>query len=193
MRREIRASAKKGDPLSNFRAGGGLAKIQAEEAADGTKKLATFEGNAYTGAPMTPCGWWGVIICDLEGVKVSKQQRPSLHMHDEQQIVGHTTAIEVTPEGIKVSGLFSGQAEQVAKVTDPAKNGFQWQLSIGAIPIRTEFVEAGKTATVNGREVVGPITISRETELKENFICSAGCRRFHVGDRQRIQGEDRHV
>jgi hypothetical protein len=55
----------------------------------------------------------------------------------------------------------------VAKVTAPAKNGFEWQLSIGAITIRTEFVEAGKTATVNGREVVGPVTISRETELKE--------------------------
>ncbi len=166
MRREIRASSNK-EPLTNFRARGGTAVIRAEDAADGTKKLPTFSGNAYTGAPMTPNGWWGVIICDLSGVVVSKQLRPALHMHDEQQIVGHTTSILVDDSGVQVQGLFSGQSENVAKITDPAKNGFEWQLSIGAIPIRTEFVEAGKTATVNGREVVGPITISRETELKE--------------------------
>ncbi len=165
MAREIKASDKK--PLSNFRASGGIAKIKAEESADGSTKLPTFDGIAYTGAPMTPSGWWGVIVVDLEGVIIPSQHRPVLRQHDEEQICGHTTLIEVGEEGIKVSGVFSGQAEHTSKVTDPAKNGFEWQLSVGAVPLRTEFIESGATTKVNGREVSGPITISRETELKE--------------------------
>jgi hypothetical protein len=73
----------------------------------------------------------------------------------------------VDDKGVQIEGVFSGQAEHVSKVTEPAKNGFQWQLSIGADPIRTEFLEAGATTTVNGREVTGPLTISRETRLGE--------------------------
>jgi hypothetical protein len=165
MPRDIRAA----EQPKQFRAAGGVARITAagEPDADGKPKLGTFAGNAYTGAPMEPGGWFGSIVVDLAGVRVPSQHRPVLRQHDDEQIVGHTTAVNVTPQGIEIEGVFSGQAEHAAKVTEPAKNGFQWQLSIGATPVRTEFLEAGESAEVNGREVSGPLTISRETELKE--------------------------
>ena len=137
------------------------------EAGDGKGKLPSFRGNAYTGAPMRPGGWWGKVIIDLAGVKVPSQGRPVLRQHDHEQIVGHTTAVKVTKDGIRVEGVFSGEKQHVEKVTTPAKNGFKWQLSVGANPVRTEYLEAGETTTVNGREVTGPMTISRETELGE--------------------------
>jgi hypothetical protein len=137
------------------------------QAAEGESKLGTFTGNAYTGAVMKPIGWWGPLVIDLDGIKVPSEQRPVLRQHDHEQIVGHTTEVTVDDEGIKIAGSFSGQPEHTAKVVVPAKNGFQWQLSIGADPIRTEFLEAGEETEVNGRTVVGPLSISRETELGE--------------------------
>jgi len=129
--------------------------------------LPSFDGIAYTGAPMTPMGWYGQIILDLAGVKVPQQHRPALHVHNHESIVGHTTEVSVGKEGIRVKGVFSGQSEFVDKVTVPAKNGFKWQMSVGANPLRTEYLEDGAEAEVNGITVKGPITISRETELGE--------------------------
>lgn len=135
------------------------------------KKLGTFAGNAYTGASMTPGGWWGVLIVDLAGVRIPDQQRPVLRQHDHQQIVGHTETVTIKAEGedkgIHIAGVFSGEPHHTAKVTTPAKNGFKWQLSIGAEPIVTEFLEAGEELEVNGEVHHGPATISRVTELGE--------------------------
>lgn len=128
--------------------------------------LVAFEGVAYTGAPMYPGGWQGRIVVDLEGVVVPYQHRPVLRQHDHEQIVGHTTRVKVDRDGIKIKGLFSGEPHHTAKVIVPARNKFRWQLSIGATPIETEFLRAGDRAKVNGRTVVGPITISRTTTLE---------------------------
>jgi phage head maturation protease len=138
------------------------------EAASASVKIPRFNGVAYTGAPMKPFGFGGSVIVDLAGVEIKDQHRPVLRQHDHEQIVGHTTAITVHPTtGITVAGLLSGQTEHVAKVTEPAKNGFRWQLSIGAEPASREYIEAGAEAVVNGRKVAGPMTISRKTELGE--------------------------
>ncbi len=161
--------AAKRDEPKEFRisASIGTATIQAAEGDGEAKKLGRFEGLAYTGAPMRPEGWWNPIIVDLDGVRISNQHRPVLRQHDHEQLVGHTDSVKVTKDGITMAGVFSGQQEHVDKVTVPAKNGFQWQLSIGANPIRREYLDSGKTTTVNGREVTGPLEISRETELGE--------------------------
>lgn len=130
-------------------------------------QLVAFEGIAYTGAPMYPGGWQGRIIVSLDGVVVPRQHRPVLRQHDHEQIAGHTTRVRVDSDGIKVKGAFSGQPQHAAKVIVPARNGFPWQMSIGATPAETEFVKAGERAKVNGRTVTGPITISWATILDE--------------------------
>jgi phage head maturation protease len=130
-------------------------------------QLPSFAGTAYTGQPMRPEGWWRDVVIDLAGVRVPSQHRPALRQHDHEQIVGHTTEVKVDKGGIHVQGVFSGEDEHRNKVIVPAKNGFQWQLSVGANPVRTEQLEAGEETQVNGRAVVGPLTISRETEIGE--------------------------
>jgi hypothetical protein len=149
--------------------GAGAVSFGAEEAgSDGKPKLGTFDGIGYTGAVMTPGGWYGRIVCDLAGIKFpADKHRPIYHQHDSQQLVGHSSDLAIGPEGLKVSGVFSGQAEHVRKVTEPAGKGFKWQMSIGATPVRTSWLEAGETAEVNGQTVTGPLTISHETELGE--------------------------
>jgi HK97 family phage prohead protease len=140
------------------------ARIRAKS---GGNTLGTFEGNAYTGAPMKPGGWYQPVVIDLAGVRIPSQHRPVLRQHDHQQIVGHTTSVKATRKGLMVAGTFSGERKHRDSVVVPARNGFQWQLSVGAEPIRTEQLHEGETTTVNGREVVGPMMISRETELGE--------------------------
>jgi hypothetical protein len=164
MPRDIRASRKQ-DPKP-FNAAGGAAGFTAAAGEGEGKKLARFKGRGYTGAPMTPEGWWTPVVIDLAGVK-TKQAIPALRQHDHEQIAGHTDAVTVSADGIDFAGPFSGQAEHVAKVLEPGLNGFPWQMSVGATPLRTEFLEAGETTTVNGREVTGPLVISRETEIGE--------------------------
>lgn len=139
--------------------------ITAED--NGGEKLPTFAMAAYTGAVMHLSGFWDPVIVDLENVQVPSQNRPILRQHDEAKIVGHSTRIDVSDKGIHVEGTISGVGPDAAEVVALAKNGFQWQASIGATAVRTEFVEPGQTATVNGREINGPVIISRETILGE--------------------------
>ena len=168
-----RIQAKHGKPVA-FKITGSAAKPTAFTAETGegeTKKLPSFSGNAYTGVPMNPSEYWTPIICDLAGIKISQQHRPVLRQHDHEQIVGHTNSVTVKADGkdrgIWIDGVCSGQTEHVEKVTVLAKNGFQWQLSIGANPTRTEFLEAGEETTVNGMTVKGPLIIARETDIEE--------------------------
>lgn len=163
----IRASKPAAGTEIRISAAGSTATIRAAEGEGEGAKLGTFAGNAYTGAAMKPEGWWRPIVVDLAGVRVSSQHRPVLRQHDHNQIVGHTESVKVSDKGIEIAGVLSGEKQHTDKVTVPAKNGFRWQLSIGATPVRTEELEPGKTAEVNGREVSGPLTISRETDLGE--------------------------
>jgi hypothetical protein len=127
-----------------------------------------FEGVAYTGAQMRPVGWFHDVIIDLAGVDIPDPRRPVLRLHNHDKITGHTQKITVSKkDGNLISGVFSGEQKYGDAVLIPARNGFRWQLSVGADPVRTEFLEAGETETVNGRKVVGPLTISRETRLGE--------------------------
>lgn len=168
-----RIEAKHGKPVA-FKITGSAAKPTAFAAETGegeSKKLPSFKGNAYTGVPMNPSGYWTPIICDLAGIKISQQHRPVLRQHDHEQIVGHTNSVTVKADGkdkgIWIDGVCSGQPEHVEKVTVLAKNGFQWQLSIGANPTRTEFLESGEEAEVNEMKVTGPLIIARETDIEE--------------------------
>lgn len=162
-RPKIEAEAK---PL--YFTGGGVCSIKAENGSDGKPSVPTFEGMAYTGAPMSPAGWGNPIICDLDGFEwAGDQKHPVLHQHDPEQVVGHTTKITASKDGVKVSGVMSGEPENVNKVRGPASREFPWQMSVGATPRVTSFIEPGETVTVNGREVVGPMTRSHKTKLSE--------------------------
>ncbi len=180
-KRIIAASARAADKSrreipGSFNASCGIAlSIQAGSDDPKMPKLATFSGIGYTGAPMKPEGWNVPIIVDLDGVE-SAQHIPILRQHDHQQIVGHANSVTASKDGIKVDGVFSGQKEHADKVTIPAKNGLRWQMSIGANPDQDhmEFLERGETATVNGREVTGPLNISRKTTVSEISFVPVG-------------------
>ena len=136
--------------------------------------LRSFSMVAYTGAAISLNGWDAPVVIDLTGVQVTDKARPILRDHNPAQIVGHTTQITVTAEGISVEGLISGANDDAAEVINSSKNGFPWQASIGARAVKTEKVRKGQSATVNGQKVSGPAYVVRQSVLGEVSFVALG-------------------
>lgn len=144
--------------------------LQAADSESG--KLPTFEMVAYTGVPMNAGGFYTPVIVELSGVKAGPNVAIFLD-HDPSRIIGQGKAT-VEADRITVSGAVMGEDADAQKVLSLSKNGFKWQASIGAAVVRREFLEAGKKARVNGRDVVGPLMIARESRLNEVSFVALG-------------------
>lgn len=148
-------------------------ELTAAEGEGAEAKRPTFDMVAYTGVPMNASGFYSPVIIELSGVKTANAQIPVLLDHDPSRIVGQGEA-KVDTSAIRVTGSVLGEDTDAQKVTALAKNGFKWQVSVGASVTRREFLEAGKKAVVNGREVSGPLMIARESMLHEVSFVAIG-------------------
>lgn len=144
------------------------------EAAEGESKLKKFSMTAYTGGKMQLAGWRHPVVVDIAGVKVSRQDMPILKGHDDAQIVGHSTAVELSAQRIRVTGLVSGVGPAAEEVAALAANGFPWQVSIGADANQVEYVDKGEQVKVNGHVFAGPVYVARKSTLTETSFVSRG-------------------
>lgn len=130
-------------------------------------KLPTFAFHGYTGEPMSVEGFFHPVIVDLAGATLADPMT-ALMGHDDSigGIVGQGTATK-NEAGIFATGTVMSEDAAAQKLLALSKNGFKWQASIGASINRREFLDAGKKATVNGREVSGPLIIARESLVHE--------------------------
>jgi len=154
------------------------AHIEFEAAAatgdDDAPRRPTFAIVGYTGAPMRLAGYASPVVVDLAGLRARSQAIPVLRDHDPSRIVGQTSGIEVAADAVRLVGFVTGENADAGEVVSQARNGFAWRASIGASPIRQEFLRAGEKSTVNGREVNGPLVITREAVLEEiSFVALA--------------------
>lgn len=138
-----------------------------EAAAGDAPALKRFNITAYTGDAMMLAGFYSPVVVDLAGINTARQSRPIFKDHNETMIVGHTDAIDVSAKRIKASGVISGNGPHVDEIRALAANGFPWQASIGATVEQREFVPAGESVKVNGRNFNGPIVVARKSTLKE--------------------------
>lgn len=144
------------------------------KAAAGEGKRPTFTINAYNGGPMyTNIAYYPVVI-DLSGLKAASSELPILFNHEDDRPVGQSDAVKIDASGVNVSGVITGDDDDAQRIVTHAKNGFKWQASVGASVERREFVEAGKTAMVNGRQVTGPCVIARAATLVEVSFVTIG-------------------
>lgn len=147
------------------------AKLQFAEGAE-NNGVPSFDMELYNGGVMN-VGWWGAIIIDLSGLRLSSQTNPVYRDHDYSKLVGHTTEITIG-KNVVVKGKISAATEAAVEVVQSAKNGFPWQASLGADPLRIEEIKSGTSVTVNGITVEGPITVIREALLIEATITPLG-------------------
>ena len=144
------------------------------EGEGGKKRRPTFQINAYNGGPMVVGMFWNPVILDLGGLTASRPRIPILLGHDPDRIIGQSDEIAINSDGVNIAGTITGDDDHAGTVISHAKNGFEWQASIGADIVRREFLEPGKTAVVNGREVSGPLLIAREARLVETSFVAIG-------------------
>jgi len=143
-------------------------------AAKGDSKLPRFSIHAYTGAVIGQP--WGRVIVDGAGVKLRDTVK-ILMDHDPRLPLGHTDGIRLESNAnIFLEGPVSGpgSAEYVKNFLEASANDFPWESSIGADVVRSEYLEAGEEATVNGIDIVGPMTIARETLIYETSVVTFG-------------------
>lgn len=172
LRRWLRASGGRSEAI------GLTAAVEIQAAAEPKEgespKRPRFSINAYNGGVMSVSAFYTPVVVDLKGLKASRKKLPILLDHDSGRIIGQADDIKITAEGVTLGGIITGDDGDAQKVVAHAKNGFEWQASIGATVERREFLEQGKTATVNGREVTGPLIIARAATLRETSFTAIG-------------------
>lgn len=142
-------------------------------AADSEKQLPRFSMVAYTGGEIVQI--WGKAVVDLSGVEVPAGGAglPILYVHDLQCPVGHADKITIG-NAITAEGVFSVPCPERDMIVEAGRNGFKWQASIRGPITKSEYVEEGQRADVNGASVSGPITIVRGMRLKEISVTALG-------------------
>ncbi|MBK9187337.1 MAG: hypothetical protein IPM33_00110 [Phycisphaerales bacterium] len=136
--------------------------------------LPRFRMVAYTGGPMKVAGWRHPVVIDLAGLAIPSQSRPIRFGHDAAAGVGHTSAVAVEDGKLVASGMISRDTHAAKEVVASARNGFPWQASVGASVEAFEFLRENQSATVNGREVQGPLNIVRRATLGEISFVDLG-------------------
>lgn len=155
-------------------------QITAAEGEGDGAKLPSFSMHAYTGDIAT-IPYYGRVVFDLSGIKFRAGRVKILREHNRERIVGHATKVEINDRGVFIEGVMSGDDAEVAAITGPSKRGFAWEASVGLMPdlfngmAQVERLRENETATVNGKQVKGPLLIARKTTLKEvSFVTFGG-------------------
>lgn len=147
---------------------------------DAPKGPPRVESNSYNGGKMG-VGWPHPVVVDLERSNVAGSH-PIYRSHSDQRIVGHGQSEVVRAEdgglSLRTTGTLSSKKLEagntdVAEIVELAAEAFPWQASIGARPVSSVLVPAGKTKRVNGRDQAGPF-FHVVAELQEVSIVPRG-------------------
>jgi hypothetical protein len=134
--------------------------------------LPKFDLVAYTGGKVD-LGLQYPVIFDLSDTS-SAPTVPLLKDHNPSLIVGHSRGVKITNAQITGEGLVSGTGEAAKEVVANAKNGYQWQLSVGIYSTILDSIKANETVLINGKSQTGPFYISRKNVLREISFLSLG-------------------
>lgn len=131
----------------------------------------TFTGLAYSGEVIGNHWAWGALVIDLDSL-ILPDVCPCLMNHERDDPVGVCT-LAVQGGALLAAGklLNYGKGRDVA---DAADQGFPWQLSIHAEPGLTEEVQPGTAVAINGRSFTGPLTVFRQTRIRELSLTPTG-------------------
>lgn len=152
--------------------------IEAAEDA-GSGRLPKFSMVAYTGGLLNVRAFYYPVVVDLSGVETITKSRPILRDHDPSKVVGHTEGagsygVTISQSTLTAEGIVSGTCEDAQDVVATAKNGFQWQASIGVRVLERGFVDVGESTTVNGQTFNGPVYVARRSQLREVSFVALG-------------------
>lgn len=132
----------------------------------------TFSILAYSGGPIN-VGFGRPVVIDVSGVRAN-QATPILLDHDPARIVGQSTSVQIMDGQIRLDGRVMGEEDASKRVASLARDGFQWQASVGMSVSRYESIGADQSIKVNGREFSGPLLVARAARLGEVSFVAVG-------------------
>lgn len=152
-------------------------KFAASNDGEGDDRITDFTMIGYSGGTIPDHWYWGNLAIDLAGMKFPKKKFPILRDHDTNREVGFSTKPTIDPEkGMvftldHVTFLDNEEADSIIK---NSKEGFPYQASIFAKPTKIEKVNEGESIEVNGKKLIGPGHVWRQSVFKECSICVFG-------------------
>ena len=143
-------------------------------------KTAPFRMRARSGHPIYHPLWGGAVVHDVAGMFLpdSRRRVPVDFNHNPDEVIGYANHFDTSEGHVDVAGAIVPYREQdrAAEVLHKARLGVPWQASINfaGTGIEIETLAEGETATVNGREFAGPMTIVRKWPLLSIAVCENG-------------------
>jgi hypothetical protein len=139
-------------------------KIMAAAGEGESKSPPTFSVTAYKGGALNVGGWDLPVVIDVAGLQFARSVVANLS-HNNDQIVGHVTDKSTTESTVELSGVFSIESAETARIVNGSANGFPWEASVEVSPLMVEEVAVGKSVKVNGQEFEGPLYVARKGTL----------------------------
>lgn len=157
-------------------------RISLADQPDGAQGHRKLRGIAYTGAPVARS--FGSAIIDVAGVNLGESGQPIplllnhgipfLNPSNAIPRIGFVGSVTKTDKDISIDAVMLGSNETSRGVIADAEAGYPFQLSISIDPLSSEEIKPGKTALVNGRTVAGPMTVIRQSRLREVSLVEIG-------------------
>lgn len=151
----------------------GSISLAAQASKEGKPK---FKLIANTGIPMQGVvpGYYDPVIIDMAGASFDKPNTPVIMDHDTDKRVGHAVKQSIKNNRIVAEGIVSSLSESAKSFVDDSKEGYPFQVSVGADIKATEYIPEGESAQVNGKTWKGPLIIARATVIREFSITVLG-------------------
>lgn len=147
--------------------------VEFKAPAEGETSVETFDLVCYSGSVVRVGNFWHPVVVDITGAKFDKKVTPVIMDHDTTKRVGHTAAQDIG-EQITAKAIRSSKSKDSEEFWADLKAGYPFQCSIGATILKAEFLDDKKTATVNGKQVTGPLVIARKSTIRELSVTVLG-------------------
>ena len=131
-------------------------------------------GLAYGGGKISLPGWKHPVVVDLAGLMIPETV-PLLANHENRTTarVGMVRA-RLVDNTLEIEGEILATTDLAANIVRQAREGADWQLSIGAEVKASELIRAGTSRPVNGRMVEGPFFLIANSLLREVSVVAVG-------------------
>lgn len=148
------------------------AVVQFKEAKEGAEKKLSMI--AYSGKIIKDHWYWGDLAIDTSGIKMSKKEIPILEDHVTDKKIGFGTFIVNEKNQVVSEESSFVDTPYAAEFVKLSGQGFPYEASIYARPIKIQRLAEKEEAEVNGFVMKGPGTVWRESVLKECSIVTFG-------------------
>ena len=122
--------------------------------------------------------YWGRIVHDFSGMKISKPRLPLDYNHEAGEIVGYANHFDYSSGDLVATGAITPWqgTDRASEIIYKMREGVPYEASIffGGDGIKLEKIPDGKAVEVNGMEFAGPGVVVREWPLRGIAICPYG-------------------